>query len=386
MGCCFIIRTGRYDNMQKLKKYEHILADHPEKDDYLKYIFDIIKNDSGRDRRLFNYIKYNLNKLPSQNLDQFKIGAVHFIIHKNIFKSSLENYVLRFGEKYGNILFNNFVDKCVSTLENFKKRYGDGWEVRWANFKDKSANFKLEHYIKKYGSDLGKIKYNERLKKTKEQNVFCYDYWLKLGYTEYEAREILSKQADTSSLNSVMLRLGPVLGYIRYQEIKTIRQYQNTLERYVADYGIDGGTEIYNNISSKKVCEYTTEKYLKTRKTFENIGRWTAKENLDDFKHYKLIVERFTKRSIKQLPPEKQKMLEKRGPTSKTKKQDEVVHVDHMISKFFGFHNNILPQIIGSVYNLDVIDASKNISKNTKNSIDIDELFNNYFKGANDGC
>lgn len=281
MGCSFIIRAGRHDNMQKLKKYERILADHPEKDDYLKYIFDIIKNDSGRDRRLFNYIKYNLNKLPSQNLDQFKIGAVHFIIHKNIFKSSLENYVLRFGEKYGNILFNNFVDKCVSTLENFKKRYGNGWEVRWDNFKDKSANFKLEHYIKKYGSDLGKIKYNERLKKTKEQNVFCYDYWLKLGYTKCEAREILSKQADTSSLNSVMLRL---------------------------------------------------------------------------------------------------------GPASKTKNQDEVTHVDHMVSKFFGFHNNILPQIIGSVYNLDVIDASKNISKNTKNSIDIDELFNNYFKGANDGC
>lgn len=372
--------------MQKLKKYERILADHPERDDYLKYIFDIIKNDSGRDRRLFNYIKYNLNKLPRQNLDQFKIGVAHFIIHKNIFKSSLENYVLRFGEKYGNILFNNFVDKCVSTPENFKKRYGDGWGVRWANFKDKSANFKLEHYIKKYGSDLGKIKYNERLKKTKEQNVFCYDYWLKLGYTEYEAREILSKQADTSSLNSVMLRLGSVLGYIRYQEIKTIRQYQNTLERYIADYGVDEGTRRYNVISSKKVCDYTIEKYLKTRKTFENIGRWVAKENLDDFKHYKLIVERFTKRAIKQLPPEKQKLLERRGPASKTNNQDEVTRVDHMVSKFFGFHNNILPQIIGSVYNLDVIDVSKNISKNTKNSIDIDELFNNYFKGANDGC
>lgn len=56
-----------------------------------------------------------------------------------------------------------------------------------------------------------------------------------------------------------------------------------------------------------------------------------------------------------------------------------------MISKFFGFHNNILPQIIGSVYNLDVIDASKNISKNIKNSIDIDELFNNYFEGITNG-
>ncbi|RTI53649.1 hypothetical protein [Campylobacter jejuni] len=372
--------------MQKLKKYERILADHPEKDDYLKYILGILKNDIECDNRLFNYTKYNLNKLPNQNLDQFKIGVTHFIIHKNIFKSSLENYVLRFGEKYGNVLFNNFVDKCITTPENFKKRYGDDWEIRWANFKDKSANFKLEHYIKKYGVDLGKIKYNERLQKTKEQNNFCYEYWLKLGYTKDEAREILSKQADTTSLNSTMLRLGPVLGYIRYQEIKTIRQYQNTLERYIADYGVDEGTEIYNNISSKKVCEYTTEKYLKTRKTFENIGRWTAKENLDDFKHYKLMVERFTKRAIKQLPPEKQKLLERRGPASKTKNQDEVMHVDHMVSKFFGFHNNILPQIIGSVYNLDVIDASKNISKNTKNSMDIDELFNNYFKGINDDC
>ena len=379
--------------MQKLKKYERILQDHPEKDDFLKYILDVLKNNIDCDNRLFGYTKYNLSKQPTQNLNQFEIGVGHFIIHKNLFKSSLKNYVIRFGDEYGNILFNNFVDSCISTQENFKKRYGDEWEARWNNFRNKSANFKLEHYIKKYGADLGKIKYNERLKKTKEQNVFCYDYWLKLGYTEYEAREILSKQADTSSLNSAMLRLGPVLGYIRYQEIKAIRQHQNTLERYIADYGVDEGTRRYSDISSKKVCDYTIEKYLKTRKTFENIGRWTAKENLDDFKHYKLIVERFTKRSIKQLPPEKQKLLEKRGTASKNKKQDEVVHVDHMISKFFGFHNNILPQIIGSVYNLDVsvynldvIDASKNISKNTKNSIDIDELFNNYFKGINDDC
>ncbi|CCH63682.1 hypothetical protein [Campylobacter phage CP21] len=266
MGSSFIVGTRRFNNMQKLKKYERILADHPEKDDYLKYILGILKNDIECDNRLFNYTKYNLNKLPNQNLDQFKIGVTHFIIHKNIFKSSLENYVLRFGEKYGNVLFNNFVDKCITTPENFKKRYGDDWEIRWANFKDKSANFKLEHYIKKYGVDLGKIKYNERLQKTKEQNNFCYEYWLKLGYTKDEAREILSKQADTTSLNSTMLRLGPVLGYIRYQEIKTIRQYQNTLERYIADYGVDEGTEIYNNISSKKVCEYTTEKYTENQK------------------------------------------------------------------------------------------------------------------------
>ena len=49
-------------------------------------------------------------------------------------------------------------------------------------------------------------------------------------------------------------------------------------------------------------------------------------------------------------------------------------HLDHMISKCFGFNNNILPYVIGSIHNLKIIPASENLSKQRKCSISLDQL------------
>ena len=54
--------------------------------------------------------------------------------------------------------------------------------------------------------------------------------------------------------------------------------------------------------------------------------------------------------------------------------------VDHMFSVYEGFHRNIPPYIIGSIYNLKVIPWRENISKSSSNSISEEELFDRFYK------
>ena len=44
-------------------------------------------------------------------------------------------------------------------------------------------------------------------------------------------------------------------------------------------------------------------------------------------------------------------------------------HIDHMISKKFGFNNGIPPEFIGDISNLQFIDGDLNVKKNTRNHI-----------------
>lgn len=53
-------------------------------------------------------------------------------------------------------------------------------------------------------------------------------------------------------------------------------------------------------------------------------------------------------------------------------------HIDHQVSVYYGYQNEIPPYIIGDITNLRMIDRTSNISKGYRNSITIHELIENY--------
>jgi len=55
-------------------------------------------------------------------------------------------------------------------------------------------------------------------------------------------------------------------------------------------------------------------------------------------------------------------------------------HLDHKYSISEGWKNNILPYIIGSIYNLEMLEWNKNISKGAKCSTTLDEIINKFEK------
>lgn len=105
----------------------------------------------------------------------------------------------------------------------------------------------------------------------------------------------------------------------------------------------------------------------KIRKHYENIGKWAPLNEQEDFKHYKLLVEKYTRRISKIIPDnEKRKRRE--------------YHADHRFSIMAGFNNGILPWILCCPFNLIVIAESENCSKRANCSITKEELIENYLK------
>lgn len=103
-----------------------------------------------------------------------------------------------------------------------------------------------------------------------------------------------------------------------------------------------------------------------TVKRYRNINYVEYLNNVDEFYNYKLKVMKTTKKQ----PIQYLSNYEKRGNSG----VDGAYHLDHKFSIVEGFMNNIEPEIIGGIKNLEFIPWLDNIKKRTKCSITINEL------------
>lgn len=212
--------------------------------------------------------------------------------------------------------------KFSHTLEGYQKKYGieDGLKRFQNSKKRKSFSHSLEWYNKKYGSNGIEVK----------------------------------KAHDKSrgvNLQKMIDKYGVLEGnriYKRWLNGNTIKNYQNK-------YGTLKGLEFW-------FAQY--EKSSKTKRKFSKI----KVEEIDNYKKYCMFVNKFTRRNISLFKFN----LENRG------KGINKNHVDHKIPKHYGFLNNIPAEIIGSVYNLQLLTCSENCSKQDKYSGGIEVLIEKY--------
>jgi hypothetical protein len=125
-------------------------------------------------------------------------------------------------------------------------------------------------------------------------------------------------------------------------------------------------SEFHKN-RSREDKEETYKKYLDTR--IKN-GNAIPKELKNDYERYVELVWKYTNISYSEHYYEINPNNLKRGRTT--------YHLDHKVSIFEGFNNSILPNIIGSKYNLEILEAKKNLSKQRKSSQLISELLNKH--------
>lgn len=107
------------------------------------------------------------------------------------------------------------------------------------------------------------------------------------------------------------------------------------------------------------------------RLKMEQNGYFTPIELKSEFEKYKQSVWNYTRKN-------KLELLEnfnKRGKSD--------YHLDHKYSITQGFLNNIPPEIVGSVYNIEMLYHKDNIKKNSKCSITKEELLKAYYDGQN---
>ena len=146
-------------------------------------------------------------------------------------------------------------------------------------------------------------------------------------------------------------------------------------ETCLKKYGVEFFTQ--SGVYLEKAKETYREKYdsdfymsseLRRQKEIES-GRWLADEQKSDYKRYSESVWRTTnKQDIETL-----ENYDKRG---RLDLNPGAYHLDHKFSIRKGFEENIPPEIIGSLKNLEMIPCKKNCAKRAKCSISKEELLN----------
>jgi cytochrome c-type biogenesis protein CcmH/NrfF len=88
--------------------------------------------------------------------------------------------------------------------------------------------------------------------------------------------------------------------------------------------------------------------------------------NLDEFRHYRLEVNRLTEKNYRKY---KNLINPNNLPRSRNK-----YHLDHKYSVYDGFINKIKPEIISSIYNLQILSEHDNICKHKKSDVPLNEI------------
>ncbi len=136
--------------------------------------------------------------------------------------------------------------------------------------------------------------------------------------------------------------------------------------------------EHWKNINYRKLVSIgikkskTPEKIKLWQQKMERLGYFTPIELKSEWEQYQQLVNYYTRKNNLELLTNS----EYRGRVDLNK---DAYHLDHIYSTINGFIHEVLPEIIGSIYNLRFIPAKENVEKNTKNHITLKELKRLYY-------
>lgn len=203
----------------------------------------------------------------------------------------------------------------------------------------------LEGYIKKYGEEEGKIKFDNMQQNMKYARTLDYQIE-KYGEEEGMKRWVNIVNSHKLDLDSFIKRYGHTIGLIKYKEYCEFCGYRNTVYYYINKYG---------NILGIK-------KWIEKNSKISKGNRIIDLNRLHEYTSYCIDVLRWTRTSLKLYYLDNIHL------------RSIKYHLDHKVSKAFGFNNDIDARIIGSIYNLEIIDQFSNCSKGANCSMTIEEL------------
>lgn len=124
-----------------------------------------------------------------------------------------------------------------------------------------------------------------------------------------------------------------------------------------------------NHIYNVRYLSFFIEKQYLCMDCFHDSMRFSY-EVYCDFLSYRKLVDSYTNLSYR--------LFKDIINPNNLKRGKKTYHLDHMYSISEGFKNGILPKIIGSYINLEIITSDDNLTKRAKCSLSIDELFKRY--------
>lgn len=296
--------------------------------------------------------KHRIETVKKTNLEKYGVENVSQL--ESIKKKKIETVFKHYG-----------VCDYLNSEQNKHNMYDeDGVQKAWSKeAKEKRKKTLLERYgttdLFSINDNAGRKKSNSKEGREKAKQTLLKNH----GVTSTRK---LQKTKDT--IKKTNLEKYGETCYFKTDEFK-----EKLKEHNIEKYGVENyfNSEDYK-IKSKEVSlkKYNSEYYLSSelRKQREiESGHWISDEDRTEYELYRLNVWRITnKQDLESL-----KDIDKRG---RIDLNPDAYHIDHKFSIREGFEENIPPEIIGSLKNLEMIPGRKNCAKNSKCSITKEEL------------
>lgn len=185
---------------------------------------------------------------------------------------SLDAYVKRYGEVEGFKKFKEHTNKTKQTLENFIIRHGDklGNELYLAYLEKNRFKNTLEYYVQRHGEKEGKklyAKWKQKIGTTKEQYIAKYgeDYWY----------ERIKNQNNKSYSNESKIAIESLLNTLQKNfEIDSVKYAEEEYYIYDKDNTKIYFYDLYFNINNDKyIVEYDTP-FMHPNQNFMSVSEY----------------------------------------------------------------------------------------------------------------
>lgn len=239
-------------------------------------------------KNIFNYVK---NYYDIFDISFVMESAEYFL--ENKFYPTKENYIRRYGENLGNILFSEFREKSVNSIEKFKRIHGERWEEKWNEYRQKSTHTE-EKYIIQFGEILGKSRWQDYISKTKHTlQTFINRHGEIEGTKLYN--DYILKIVDASP-NNKLNRINKKLNLSMSKDDLAELLRKNKVGDYVTASEIDILQTYFNTYSSKKYPNTISEfiEYVRERIDFIKIKKTKLKNILKE-KIHSFLIHKFYK-------------------------------------------------------------------------------------------
>ncbi len=265
------------------------------------------------------FIKYDVSPKDISWVDRIDI------IKTKLFRdsSSLYSHEIRFGEKYGQKLFNDRNNLTTQTLSKYIKKFGeiDG-RKKWKD-KNKYNGCSLDNFIIRYGDKNGEKKW--------------YEYVNKRSQTYKTNKKNGKKYSNGSTLQDFVRIYGEEEGLFRYNKKYSWYEYRYSKKYYIDKYGKERGIKKWN--------EYKESMNKTSLKSF--IKRYGAEKGNEKYNEYTKKISYINS---------KDGYIEKYGESiGKKKYQDLILKRNNFNDKY----SKISQELFWSIYN-HLTDQQKN--------------------------
>jgi len=263
-------------------------------------------------------------------------------------------------------------------INRIKQLYLDGYSLSKISKvikrnKTRIKNILIDNEIWIEGRNNRKIIFDEKIKNNiityYKSGASCKKISKKYGVSKVVIRRVLKETISLRKPKSNGKKI--ILSDDVKKTIKKLYLEENKSPREISLELNKSEMYTYKHIKS---CGYQRERSVSNSialvKRFSGMNYNDYIDNLSELKKYKREVDRITN----QQPINNLLNYDKRGKSGEI----GAFHLDHKFSIIMGFKNNINPEIIGNIKNLEFIPWLDNIKKRTKCSIKITKLMEEY--------